>query len=384
MHTTKQNTGSLQTPSATPPPSWEVLSLVADHIDPKSLARASCVNKTWNRIMSSDHLWKKLCIKYYPIFTSERFESTGPATSYRRIYAAAVTRTDKWRNINVTAIWGSRQKAKLALKKNQLALKKDDSPLALTAIPHSDVVVADVVEPLAISGAPLLLSPGSKEPPQRLENLILEALSHLKEPGGSDRASIILFIEEKYCAPQNLRKLLTAKLKHLIENGTLLKDKHKYMLAPISANSEVRKRSPVLLLEGRAKESPKAHKKVKHTLTRPEVDSELLKIRGMTIEQATAAAAQALAEAEFAIAEAEQAAKDAEAAESKAEAAQIFAKAAKKALKCGTVHVWRLRLLIGMSEILVGPPYGALKRLSGINDQSQRASGSLPSKELVF
>lgn len=34
---------------------------------------------------------------------------------------------DKWRNISVTALWGSRKKAKLALRRNLPAPKQDDN-----------------------------------------------------------------------------------------------------------------------------------------------------------------------------------------------------------------------------------------------------------------
>lgn len=46
---------------------------------------------------------------------------------------------DKWRNIHVTAIWGSRQKAKLALKRDPATPKHDsNSPLAASTFCQSD------------------------------------------------------------------------------------------------------------------------------------------------------------------------------------------------------------------------------------------------------
>lgn len=75
-------------------------------------------------------------------------------------------------------------------------------------------------------------------------------------------------------------------------------------------------------------------------LTKSQIDGELLKIKGMTAQEAAAAAARAVAEAEVAIAEAEEAAREAEKAEAEAEAAQIFAKAAFKALKYKTLRTW--------------------------------------------
>ncbi|XVF15416.1 hypothetical protein REPUB_Repub09cG0151300 [Reevesia pubescens] len=236
---------------------------------------------------------------------------------------------DKWRNINATAIWGSRQKAKLALKRNQLAAKHDDSQMALIAVPPREEV-ADA-KPLAVtSGTPKATGP--KKPMSRLDSILLEAITSLKEPGGSERASIAVYIEEKYAAPPNLKKLLATKLKLLVANGTLIKVKHKYRIAPRSTISEAR-RSPLLSLDGRQKDSSKAEKKGINILTKTQVDAELSKIRSMTAEEAAAAAARAVAEAEVAIAEAEKAAREAEAAEAEADAAKIFAKAAEKALK---------------------------------------------------
>ncbi|GAY50099.1 hypothetical protein WN944_021376 [Citrus x changshan-huyou] len=273
---------------------------------------------------------------------------------------------DKWRNINVTAIWGSRQKAKLALKKTsltpkldgrtpvipkhdgrtpvtpkqdgrtQMTPKHDDNTIALSTAPQNDEVVD--AKPLAISSGTMQAS-GSKEPVARLDKLILEAISNLKEPNGSDRASIASYIEDQYWAPANLRKLLATKLKFLSANGTLIKAKHKYRITPNTPVS-VPKRSPKLLLEGRQKGSPKAQKKEINILTKSLVDADLSRMRGMTAQEAAAAAAQAIAEAEVAIAEAEEAAREAERAEAEAEAAQVFAKAAIKALKCRALHTW--------------------------------------------
>ncbi|XP_022751195.1 telomere repeat-binding factor 2-like isoform X3 [Durio zibethinus] len=235
---------------------------------------------------------------------------------------------DKWRNINATAIWGSRQKAKLALRRNQLATKHDDNPMALVTVPPREEVVD--AKPLAVSsGTPRAIGP--KKPISRLDNILLGAITSLKEPGGSDRASIAVYIEEKYAAPPNLKKLLATKLKLLVANGTLIKAKHKYRIAPRSTISEAR--SPLLPLEGRQKGSSKAEKKGVNILTKTQVDAELSKMRSMAAEEAAAAAARAVAEAEFAIAEAEKAAREADTAEAEAEAAKIFAKAVEKALK---------------------------------------------------
>lgn len=243
---------------------------------------------------------------------------------------------DKWRNINVTAIWGSRQKAKLALKRDLPTPKLDDNPISLITVPQSDAEIVDA-KPLVLSRGALQTA-DSKEPFARLDKLILEAITNLKEPRGSDRAAIALYIEERYWAPPNLKKLLSTKLKHMSANGRLIKIKHKYRIASSSTFSEKRRSSSLLVVEERQKDSSRAEKREINILTKTQVDAELSKMKGMTAQEAAAAAAQAVAEAEAAIAEAEKAAREAEAAEAEAEAAQVFAKAAMKALKCGTLR----------------------------------------------
>ncbi|XP_027347051.1 telomere repeat-binding factor 2-like isoform X2 [Abrus precatorius] len=212
---------------------------------------------------------------------------------------------DKWRNINVTAIWGSRQKAKLALKRSLPAPKNDNNHTALSAAVQHDEILD--TKPLAVSFG-TLQSSNSKEQISRLgDNDILEAIVNLKVPKGSDKAAIASYIEEK----------------------------HKYRIALSSAVSEKRKCSSLILVEGRPKDSPEAgkHDDVK-ILSKSQIDAEISKVKGMTAQEAAAAAAKAVAEAEVAIAQAEAAAREAEAAEAEADAAQVFAKAAMKALKC--------------------------------------------------
>ncbi|KAI4383459.1 hypothetical protein MLD38_009293 [Melastoma candidum] len=248
---------------------------------------------------------------------------------------------DKWRNINVTAIWGSRQKAKLALKKNQLTPKRDGNALALTTV-KSDEEIVDV-KPLAISSGPLSTG-NSRERMKRLDALIMEAITNLKEPSGSDRAAIAAYIEDQYWAPPNFKKLISAKLKLLNTNGKLIKVKHRYRIASNSRTGDSRKGTSKPLTEGRLKDPPaKSEKRELKIFTKSQIASELSKMRTMTAQEAAAAAARAVAEAEVAIAEAEEAAREAEAAEAEAEAAQVFAQAALNALKCRKftgIHAW--------------------------------------------
>lgn len=236
----------------------------------------------------------------------------------------------------MTAIWGSRQKARLALKKNLLTPKHDSNTLALASA-RNDEEILDAT-PLAVSGETINNANPKERMKSRLDNLIIEALTNLKDPSGSDRAAIAAYIEDQYLAPPNLKKLLSAKLKLMIANGKLIKVKHRYRIAQNPKTMEARRGSSRSIVEGRPKDSFKGDKREVKIYTKTQIDAELLKMKSMTAQEAAAAAAKAVAEAEAAMAEAEEAAREAEAAEAEAEAAQIFAQAAINALKCGTLH----------------------------------------------
>lgn len=242
---------------------------------------------------------------------------------------------DKWRNMSVMANgWGSREKARLALKRVQHA-SKDDNPLALTTADDSDEEESGDRPLPSSSGSPQIGA--SKRSMIRLDNLIVEAINNLKEPGGSNKTTIGTYIEEQYWAPPNFKRLLSMKLKYLTQTGKLVKTKRKYRIASANAISDKKNIPTMLRLEGRqtgASSVRVVDKKDEMSVpTKGQIDLELQKMRSMTPQEAAAAAAQAVAEAEAAIAEAEEAAREAEAAEADAEAAQAFAEAAMKTLK---------------------------------------------------
>ncbi|CAL9246988.1 unnamed protein product [Arabidopsis halleri] len=228
---------------------------------------------------------------------------------------------DKWRNISVTALWGSRKKAKLALKRTPLlGSRQDDNATAITIVSLAN----------GDGGGQQIYAPsppaGSCEPPRpstSVDKIILEAITNLKRPFGPDGKSILMYIEENFKMQPDMKRLVTSRLKYLTNVGTLVKKKHKYRISPNYMAEAARQRSPQFLLEGNKENTPKPEENgVKN-----------LMIMGMTEKEAAAAAARAVAEAEFAIAEAEEAAREADEAEAKAEAAHIFAKAAMKSLK---------------------------------------------------
>lgn len=75
-----------------PPPPWQVVVLVSNHLDPKTLAISSCVCKSWLISMSLDQIWQPLCSSHYPsLSTLHNFTTTNnnndSNVSYRRLFA---------------------------------------------------------------------------------------------------------------------------------------------------------------------------------------------------------------------------------------------------------------------------------------------------------
>ncbi|KAL9227963.1 hypothetical protein vseg_003592 [Gypsophila vaccaria] len=243
---------------------------------------------------------------------------------------------DKWRNINVTLSGlGSREKARLALKRNPQLPKLDDKVAVVNNI-HIDEKVSETKsvapnEAKSVVFCDAAHAASSKKTYTRLDNVIMEAIITLKEPKGSDRNAVAMYIEERYQTPPNFSVRLNSKLKSLTANGQILKVKHKYRIATNLPSSEPARKSSS---DDKLMDRPKSQRKELKIFTRPQVDENLEKMKSMSAEAAAAAAAQAVAEAEAAIAEAEKAAREAEAAEAEADAARVFAEAAMKALRC--------------------------------------------------
>ncbi|PAN29966.1 hypothetical protein PAHAL_5G262300 [Panicum hallii] len=230
---------------------------------------------------------------------------------------------DKWRNLSVTAGgYGSREKARMALKKGRRVVPKltaEPMDVDVNGLDNVQDVVIDA-EPLAMSVEPLALEESPEKSVARLDDLILEAIKKLKEPSGSNKAAIAAYIEEQYWPPADFQRLLSTKLKALVNSGKLMKVNQKYRIAPSSPSLGG------ISTKVYAAEEMNGENNAKQ-LTKPQVDAELEKMKGMTKEEAAAFAAKAVAEAEVAIAEAEEAARIAEAAENDAETAKAFLEA---------------------------------------------------------
>ncbi|KAK9725716.1 hypothetical protein RND81_05G164100 [Saponaria officinalis] len=246
---------------------------------------------------------------------------------------------DKWRNMCVMPTGsGSREKSKAPSKRVPVAqpasVKQEENPTSVSDGPQSDEEMAEV-KPLAVSSAPVQIPSAPKRSVVRLDKLVLEAITNLKDPDGSNKTSIASYIEDQYWAPPDFKRVLSAKLKFLTSSGKLIRVKRNYQIPSYPAFSEKRRNVPMIPMitqESRQLSFPKIDREELNVL-KSQIDLELAKMRNMTPQEAAAAAARAVAEAESAIALAEEAAREADEAEADADAAQAFAAAATKMLR---------------------------------------------------
>ncbi|XP_057797156.1 telomere repeat-binding factor 4-like isoform X2 [Salvia miltiorrhiza] len=148
----------------------------------------------------------------------------------------------KWKNILVD----SEFKHKLANRSNVDLKDKwrnmgGQGSGANAMTPRAKSVTNSALTPKAQSSA-LILVPienVNDKPPQSPEGvknshkyneMILEALSSIKDRNGSDFVSILRFIEKKYEVPQNFRRLLSSKLRKLVLQGTVEKVQKHYKI----------------------------------------------------------------------------------------------------------------------------------------------------------
>ncbi|KAK7344969.1 hypothetical protein VNO77_15276 [Canavalia gladiata] len=78
----------METPSTPSPPPWEALILIVNYLDPKTLATASCVSKSWYSSMSSDHIWEPILATHFP---SLFYLPPSAAAPFRRLFAVGHT-----------------------------------------------------------------------------------------------------------------------------------------------------------------------------------------------------------------------------------------------------------------------------------------------------
>ncbi|KAJ0234543.1 SANT/Myb domain-containing protein [Hirschfeldia incana] len=239
---------------------------------------------------------------------------------------------DKWRNICVMGHGsgsGSRSKSSVAFKRTHgSSLPSDEEILGMVDTKNFSTI--------ATGSSALQVS--SPRTPNWLDSLITEAISTMKEHGGSCKTAIGNYIQERYEVPPNFKKLLSSKLKYLsaCRTGKLIKDKHKYRIPNSTPLSSHKKRHLGTSSDKKSVtslSSPETDRDEMSVETESEDDAELARMMIVDIHEAAEIAAQAVAEAEAAMVEADEAAKQAEIAEAEAEAAQAFAEEVSKTLK---------------------------------------------------
>ncbi|MCO5548155.1 hypothetical protein L7F22_001613 [Adiantum nelumboides] len=241
---------------------------------------------------------------------------------------------DKWRNMNVgLSGHGSREK----LPKSHSKLKGSDecmSPVPMGAL-SGDVSAED-----AHGNADTLVSSDSSKDRKLLDHryteLVISAISELKEPNGCGTTAIASYIE--------VIRLLSSKLRDMVSQGNLLKVKQNYKINttdPLFRNEGMAglvhdDRREIYQGMGRAHDYDSATMRLSQDASSsdfakrkfrggpaPRFDLDVAKLKIKTAQEAARAAAVAVAEAEATAAAAEKAAKEAEAAEAEAEAAEL-------------------------------------------------------------
>ncbi|KAF6152300.1 hypothetical protein GIB67_005954 [Kingdonia uniflora] len=120
---------------------------------------------------------------------------------------------DKWRNMSVSASGqGSREKVKTPKLK---ALPPPvtwtpQNPTSSSAPVLHDASVDTLME------SPKSVSEGKNGSRHNTMNLILEAISNMKDPNGSDFAAINGYIQQRYEVQENFKRMLSTKLRRLV------------------------------------------------------------------------------------------------------------------------------------------------------------------------
>ncbi|XP_009604177.1 telomere repeat-binding factor 4-like [Nicotiana tabacum] len=133
---------------------------------------------------------------------------------------------DKWRNLNVSANGqGPRDKSRT----QKVKADAPAAPLLITQAPVSSTPV------LQDAAADTIMEDSSKcaldgKTTSKYNQMIYDALSSLKEPNGSDTSTIVNFIEQRHEVPQNFRRLLSSRLRRLVQQDKLEKFENCYRI----------------------------------------------------------------------------------------------------------------------------------------------------------
>ncbi|XP_039032631.1 single myb histone 3-like [Hibiscus syriacus] len=121
---------------------------------------------------------------------------------------------DKWRNLSgVPGGHGSREKS------------RSSKPKPSTDGPLSSVIFKQTALP-----KPLIDDSSKSFTPNRYNEMIMEAVSALKEPNGSDNRAIVDYIEQRQEVPHSFKKQLCSRLKRLVALEKLEKVHNRYKI----------------------------------------------------------------------------------------------------------------------------------------------------------
>ncbi|KAH9327013.1 hypothetical protein KI387_007191, partial [Taxus chinensis] len=144
---------------------------------------------------------------------------------------------DKWRNMSVSASGqGSRERIRTPKK-------------ALAVVPFQSLTPEATPSMLAIEAAPSTptdnlisrkISTNGRNTTPRYEDMILEALTAMRDPNGNDVTTIANYIEQRHEVPPNFRRLLSSKLKRLLTQDKIVKVHQNYKLKDKSSTADVK------------------------------------------------------------------------------------------------------------------------------------------------
>lgn len=212
---------------------------------------------------------------------------------------------DKWRNLNVSANaqGGPRDKSRTPKPKANPELPITPVPCAPIAHASPTPLLQDATDATAVDNAKCLLDGKTVS---KYNSMVYEALTTLKDPKGCDLSTIISFIEKRHEVPQNFRRLLSSRLRRLLQQeklekvGNCFRIKKEFL--PGASPTPTPTSAPIPKQESRVKEE------VQHT-----------SYLGNTLEEAAREAAKRIADAENKSCIAAEAVKEAERASRMAE-----------------------------------------------------------------
>lgn len=222
---------------------------------------------------------------------------------------------DKWRNLMSVNAGGQGSKTP-RLKSIAAVPLSSVSPLSATApgaamLIKSEAIIPSSTDIVTYSPKSTPASARNHSPRCDYDDMILEALTALRDPNGIEANTIASFMEERHQLPPSFRRTLGSKLKRLVSQEKIIKIRNSYKLKDMA---ELRA----------AVSGPRNPTDAAMRLCYTAMDAASVQ----TINQASMAAAMKMAEAEAMAAAAKEAAREAEYVARLAEEADMFLEAA--------------------------------------------------------